>query len=184
MTNFENRRHLYVTTKQTRGKDTFPLGFLCMHMNEWCGCGKLALCRVPLRHCWVSGCSRGLTLSVSQSWRQAERHTASVSHVRSSVSLSLPPLSLVNSTALVPTYRRLVDGVQWRHRRGLLGFCWCVVPLENMTTGITSTRGTERGGMTDAKRQRKNNASADMCEEPTPATVIRHAPHNETLSEL
>lgn len=109
------------------------------------------------------------------------RHHRAVNKLKTLFHLSLPPLSLVYSTSLVPTWWCLTDSVWHGHKRGPLSFCWCTVPLESMTTDITSTQG-QRGGMTDTKRQWKKRICRRVRRVDT-CPVIRHAPHNETLSK-
>ena len=58
----------------------------------------------------------------------------------------------------------LVMSDRRRHKRGPSSLCRCTVPLENMTTDITSTR-RQIGGMRDTKRTMRETRSADVCGE-------------------
>lgn len=111
--------------------------------------------------------------------KQAEHLTASVCLACSSTR-PLSALPLVNSTSPVPPWWYLTAGMLQRHKRGPLGFCRCTVPLENMTTDHHVNR--QRGGMTDSKRQWEKRIRRRVWRSDN-SPVIRHAPHNETLSK-
>lgn len=142
-------------------KETFNLyyqSFLCIHKCFTVAERGIWTAAVTLLYCRISSCCSGTTLAVSQSCKQAEHLTASVCLVSSSSHC------LFLSARLNLSCSNWVMSDRRRHKRGPSSSCRYTVPLENMTTDITSTQG-QIGGMTDTKRTMRETRSADVCGE-------------------